>query len=123
MADQPLVIKKSPFLLVKNLVVLQFAGVAAYFIAAVLGNYGEIYQEFNFPKILSYEIAKFLFVSGTEFILLVIIFLRWFFESYSVYPRMVVHEWGIVRTRRETIPLTPPITVSPRFGAFSKFFN
>ena len=118
-----LVIKKSPFMLVKNLVVLEFMGVVVYFIAAVLGNYGEIYQELHFPKILSYEIAKFLFVSGIEFIILVFIFLRWFFESYTVYPRMLVHERGVFMKRRETVNLTPPLTTTAHFGSFSRFFN
>ena len=123
MVGIPLIIKKSPFLLVKNLAVLEFLGVVVYFIAAVLGNYGEVYQELAFPKILSYEIAKFLFVTAAQFIILVFIFLRWFFDSYTVYPRMIVHEWGVFMKRRETVNLTPPLTTTAHFGSFSRFFN
>ncbi len=123
MTGESVVIKKSPFVLVKNLLLLEFVGATLYFLAAIFGNYEFLYDQLHFPNLLSYEIARFVFVLGAELCLVVFVFLRWFFETYTVSPMMVLHEWGAAVKRREMISLSAPLEVTWHFGPFSRFFN
>ena len=118
-----IVIKRSPVVIIKNLILLQFLITSAYFIAAVLGNYQQIYQEFSFPQIFSYEVVKYAFISIVELVLVVAIFLRWFSHTYTIYPTALVTEWGIFFKKNKTIPLTPTTSLSLRIGTLSKMFK
>lgn len=119
----PIVIKKSPVVIIKNLVVLQFLAAGAYFLAALLANYGELYQKFTFSQVVSYEIAKFLLIIAAELFLVAFIFLRWFFKMYAIYPTMLVVEGGVIVKRRKVIPLTRPLSVSCHLSPLSKIFK
>jgi len=120
---EPLTIKQSPIVIIKNLIVLQFFVTTAYFIAALLANYGEIYKTFTFSQVVSYEIAKFSFITFGELFLVVLIFLRWFVSSYHIYPDRVVIERGIFWKRRETKVLSPSSYVKCEYGPLSKIFR
>ncbi|MEK6951411.1 MAG: RNA-binding domain-containing protein, partial [Nanoarchaeota archaeon] len=94
-----------------------------YFLAGVLANYGELYEQFTFGQGVSYEIAKNLFIAIGESFLIALIFLRWFFTTYSVYPEMIIKEWGIVFKKRRTIPLERPISVSCHYSPLARIFH
>ena len=121
--DTPIVIKKSPVVIIKNLIILEFAATIVYFGAALLANYGEIYGGFTFSETLSYEIAKFLLIATGELILIAFIFLRWFFAVYTIYPAMLGHEWGIIFKRKRIIPLDGKLSASCHYEPLSKVFK
>lgn len=121
--NRPIVIKKSPVIIIRNLLILQFLVIGFYFLAGVLANYGELYEKFTFSQGLSYEIAKNLFIAIGESFLIALIFLRWFFTTYSVYPEMIIKEWGIIFKKRETINLKKPISVSCHLSPLAKIFR
>jgi len=109
--------------LIRNLIILQFLATLAYFIAAVLANYTALYQEFSFSHTISYEVAKFIFIAAAEFGIIGFLFLRWFFEMYTIYPAMVVHEWGVVWKRKKVLPLRRPVAVSVHHSPLARAFK
>lgn len=117
---EPVVLKRSPFLLVRNLIIVQVIAALAYFIMAVVGNYQEIYTNLNLPQVTSYEIARFLFILAGEAALVVFVFLRWFFATDTVHETMLVRERGILMKRRYIADLAPPLSASYHANAFSK---
>lgn len=120
---EPIAIRRHPIIIIVNLVALEFAVTILYFAAAVLGNYQAIYQAFTFSQMISYEIIRFLAVIIAETFLIAFIFLRWFFNTYSVYDDMVVHEWGIAWKRRRVTQLAPPLSISCHFGPLARIFK
>lgn len=123
MINKPIIIKKSPVIIIRNLLILQFIVIGFYFLAGVLANYGELYEKFTFLQGVSYEIAKTLFIAIGESFLIALIFLHWFFITYSVYPEMIIKEWGIIFKKRETTPLERPISVSCHFSPLARIFR
>ena len=120
---QPIVLKRSPVVIIRNLIVLELLATVAYFVAAVLGNYGEVYGGFTASESVSYELAKFLFIILAQVGLMGFIFLHWFFQTYSIYPDMVVNEWGIVFKRRKIFPLKRPLSISCHYSPLARIFK
>ena len=120
---ESVVIRRSPVVIIRNLIILQIGVTVFYFLLALAGNYGEIYQEYNFARLLSYELAKTLFISIGEGFLVILIFLRWFFHIYTVYPETVVVERGIIFKKRKTIKLPAGTSINFYHSALAKLFR
>lgn len=116
-------IKKSPIVIIKNLVFLQFLVAVTYLVAGLVANYGEIYDTFTFSQIVSYEFAKFFFIVAGELLLLVYIFLRWFFASYEFSEGKISAHTGIFWKRAYVWELSLPISVSVSQTPVSKIFK
>ena len=121
--NKPIIIKKSPVIIIRNLLILQFIVIGFYFLAGILANYGEIYEKFTLLQGISYEIAKTLLITIGESFLIALIFIRWFFTTYSIYPEIIIIEWGILFKKRKTIPLEKPISVSCHFSPLARIFR
>jgi membrane protein YdbS with pleckstrin-like domain len=121
--DEPIVVKKHPIVIIRNLVLLQFLATGAYFTAGVLANYGELYARITVSEIISYEIAKFVFIILGELFVIGYIFLRWFLSSYTIYPDRVILEWGLLVRKRREVPLAPPVTISYEIGPVGRIFK
>ena len=121
--NKPIISKKSPVIIIRNLLILQFIVIGFYFLAGILANYGEIYEKFTLLQGISYEIAKTLLITIGESFLIALIFIRWFFTTYSIYPEIIIIEWGILFKKRKTIPLEKPISVSCHFSPLARIFR
>ena len=118
--NQPLVIKKSPVVIVKNFIVLQMATMAVFFLAGVLADYGEIYEHLPLARSLSFQIAQVLGLFGVETILVFYIFFRWYKENYEIKSDKIVYGRGIVVRRKTVIPLKNIHSVSYRQGPLGR---
>ncbi|MBI4094881.1 MAG: putative DNA binding domain-containing protein [Candidatus Liptonbacteria bacterium] len=119
----PLIIRKSPVAIIKNLILAQFLATAAYFLLGLLANYGEIYQRLNFSSFASYEVTKFASIMVIELLLTAYIFARWFLATYQINPNAIIVERGVLFRRRKVSPLAHPISASCRYSAFSQLFK
>lgn len=120
---EPIIIRKNPIVIIKDLILLQIVATIAYFLAAVMANYGQWYQTLTFSQITSYEVAKFLFIALSEFLLIAFIFLRWLYTIYIIRPTSVTKERGLFLKKREVIPLKHPISVSYEYAPLSQVFS
>ncbi|MBI2039080.1 MAG: putative DNA binding domain-containing protein [Candidatus Niyogibacteria bacterium] len=119
---EPILIRRSPIVIIKDLILLQLVLTVAYFLAAVLANYGELYHTLSVSDIISYEVAKFFFIAVAEFFLLAFIFLRWLYTVYTIRPSAVVKERGIIIKKREIIPVAHPVSVFYEYAPLSQIF-
>jgi hypothetical protein len=116
-------VRKSPIVVIKNLIAIQFIGAVTYLIASLLANYGEIYQSFTFSQIISYEIAKFLAVIFFELFLILFVFFEWLTASFFIHPDKVISESGVFIRRRNTFNLNDSALVTYQTNIFSRLFR
>ena len=117
-------IKQSPVILFWTFVAIEVLGFAFYSVAAALGNYEyEIYAQLPFSAVLSYQIAKLVFLFGAQLAITLYAFLRWHLESYTIEPGSITHEWGVFRRKKKTSPLRPGMSAALSSGLLEKFFH
>ncbi|MEK7674136.1 MAG: ATP-binding protein [Patescibacteria group bacterium] len=121
--DDSIIIRKSPIVIIKDIIVVQILAVLTYLIVAIIADYGEIYRHLSFSQTLSYEIAKFIFVTLCEIILMGFVFFRWLFDTYTIYPDSIVNERGIIFKKKTIIPLNEPLSVKVCNSALSKILK
>jgi membrane protein YdbS with pleckstrin-like domain len=116
--------KRSPIVLIRMLIIIEaFAGIA-YFLAAALGRYEyEIYPLFSVQPILSFQTAKFLFLSGAQFFITIYAFLRWYRESYTVQNGMIRRTRGVFLRREKTFPILPSAEFRITAGPIGKWLR
>jgi len=120
---KPLIVKKSPVVIVKNFILLQGGAIAAFFIASALADYGEIYSLVPVANLISFKIAEAVFLFLAETALIFFIFFRWYRESFHIKGEEIIHAKGILYRRRTTIPLDNIISVSYRQTPLGKLTN
>lgn len=118
-------IKRSPVVLFRTFALIEFAGFAAYWLAAGHGNYKyDVYNEITFlPSILSYQTAKFLLLSGAQFLITVYAFLRWYYETYVIRPGNILHRRGVFFKHESSTPLEKTTTLTISSGLIGKIFH
>ncbi len=117
-------IKRSPIVLIAIFAVIEVIGFVAYSLAATLGSYKvQLYTALSLPNILSYQYAKFLFLSGAQLVLTVYGFLRWYYETYTLRPGMITHERGVFFKRKKEVPLERAMSVTLASGPVGKLLH
>ena len=117
---QPLIIKKSPVVIIKNFIALQLTAVAMFFLAAIMADYGELYRNFYFSKMLSYHIAETLFIFCFETIFVFYIFFSWYKEYYEFKNDKIIHGKGILFRHKQIIPIEFIHSVGYKQGPLGK---
>lgn len=119
--EGPLIIRRSPVVIIRDLIALQLAASLFYFVLAFLADYGQLYKETGFD-LISYEVAKTVLILLAEAIIIVYIFLRWFFWSTSIHDDLVVVERNIIFKKRFTYPFEKKSTVVMHQGILGRLF-
>ena len=115
-----IVVKKSPVVIVKNFIVLQFAAVAVFFIAGILADYGEIYKHLPLSSSLSYHIAQAAGIFIFETLIVFYIFFRWYKEYYDIRNDKVVHGQGLIFRKKTIIPISSIYSIDYRQGPLGR---
>ncbi|MEK7630180.1 MAG: RNA-binding domain-containing protein [Patescibacteria group bacterium] len=124
MANDTTIIKRSPFILIRTFVAIEFMAFFAYYLSTGHGSYkSEFYNTLFLHNLLSYEIAKILFLSSAQLLITIYAFVRWYTESYSVRPGTLAHQWGVFFKKDKTIPLNKSMTVTVSSNPFGKWFH
>lgn len=118
--NQPLLVKKSPVVIVKTFIVLQMTAIAVFFLSGVLIDYGEIYEHLPLPRSFSFHIVEAIGLFVLETMLVFYIFFRWYKEYYDIREDKIVHGRGIIFRRRTVIPLNTISSVSYWQGPLGK---
>ncbi len=89
-------IKRSPIVLMWKFAVIETAGFFLYLGAMLLGNAKyELYAQLSFSSIISYQVAKILFLSGAQFVVTIYVFLSWYYEHYTISHNAIVYKHGV----------------------------
>lgn len=119
----PIQLRKSPIVIIKDLMLIQVVAFVAYLLVAVIANYGEIYRGLTVSQFVPYDVARFLFLTIAEMILTSFVGLRWFLETYTIYPDRIIHNWGVLWRHKRILTLHKPVSVTSTAGPISKFFK
>lgn len=119
-SNQPVLVKKSPAVIVKTFLVLQMVAVAIFFFAAVLADYGNIYEHLPLSSSLSFHVAEAIGIFVFETTIVFYIFFAWHKEYYNIQSDKILHAKGIVFRKRTSIPLSSVKSVSYRQGPLGK---
>ena len=97
------ILKKSPFVIIKSLVVVEVGAVFVYLLAALLVHYAKIYRSLPIADYLSFQIAQALFIFIIQGLILIFIFLRWSSESYIFKDDRIIYSYGFLRRKEKHI--------------------
>ncbi len=117
---KPIIIKKSPVVIVKNFILLQIGAIAIFFIVSALANYASIYRSLIISHAISFRIAEAVFIFSAETVMVFFIFFRWYKESYQVRNNEIIHAYGVFYRHRTAILLENIISVSHRQSPLGK---
>lgn len=118
--NQPLLVKKSPVVIVKNFLVLQLTAVAVFFLSGVLIDYGEIYKHLPGANSLSFHIAEAIGIFVLETALIFYIFFAWYKEYYDIRADKIIYGRGIMFRQKTVIPLKAVSAVNYRQGPLGR---
>lgn len=119
-----LVLKKSPVILFRAFVAIQTLGFVCYAGAVALGNYKYgLYTQLPLSGVISYQMAKLIFLFGAELLMTLYVFLRWHLETYTLTPGLAVHEWGVFFRKKKTCPLRHDMAVELSVGLLGRLLR
>ncbi len=110
--SKPVIVKKSPVVIVKNFILLQIGAIATFFIVSALANYAAIYRSLIISHTVSFRIAEALFIFSAETAIVFLIFFRWYRESFLIHNGDIIHAHGVLYRKETTIPLDSVVSVS-----------
>ena len=99
------VIKKSPFVIIKSLLLVEVTAVLLYLFIGFLGHYAQIYRSLPISDFISFQIAQALFIFIGQTVILVIVFLKWSSESYIFKNDQISYFYGIWQRKEKSMIL------------------
>lgn len=110
----PLVVKKSPIVIIRNFVALQFASVGVYILAASLKDYGAIWESQSLVQNIPFPVAQVLFILLTEAVMTMYIFLSWYRQTVRLTDDQLVFDEGLLLRTHTVVPLDRVATTTYR---------
>lgn len=75
-------IRRSPLSLIRNFVVIEIIAILLFILVSRPGDVEyELYSQSFFAEFMSYTTAKFLLLSGMQFCITIVVFLRWYYSG------------------------------------------
>lgn len=102
----PVVVKKSPIVIVRNFVALQFASLGLYLFAGSLAYYARIWRGHAIGHIIPFQVAQALFIFTIELVLVLYIFLSWYRQTVRVTGDRLVYDQGVLWRHHTVISLS-----------------
>ena len=116
--------KRSPIVLVWKFAAIEVAAGFLYFGATLLGNAKyELYTQLSLSDLLSYQVAKILFLSAAQFILTVYAFLSWYYEEYSIRPGSIAHLYGVFFRKEKVLSTGSSVSVKISSSPLGKLLH
>ena len=110
----PLVVKKSPIVIVRNFIALQFASVGVYVLAATLEDYGALWETLPVLNAIPFTIAQLVSIFLTEITLTLVIFLSWYRQTIRLTSDKLIFDDGILLRAHTVVPLNRIATTTYR---------
>ncbi len=123
--DGTTTIRRSPRVLIRTFIIIEFLGFVGYFLLATLGYYKyELYTHLPiFSSLISYQVAKFLFLSGAQLIITIYAFFHWYYETYVIQPEAITHKWGVFFKKEKGVIPRETLSVTLSVGPLGKFLH
>ncbi|HUO75833.1 MAG TPA: RNA-binding domain-containing protein [Candidatus Paceibacterota bacterium] len=100
------IIRKSPIVIVRNFIALQFCAMALYYFAGSLSYYAQIWRSLPYiDEVIPFQIAQMVFLFLVEVALIMYIFFSWQRETLSVSDGKLSHHRGVVIRHHRVVSL------------------
>ena len=117
-------IKRSPIVPIRSFLFIEITALVLFFAATKLDSLKyEVYSIFQISKFLSYETTKFIFLPATQFLITIYAFMLWYYETYSVRPNLLTHQWGVFFRKNKSISLNKEMSVTVSSSLIGKLFH
>ncbi len=105
--------KRSPLVPIRTLLALEIAFAVLYYLGTLPSPESKLhfFESFFFSRFFSYQVFKPLFLSAVQFAITIYVFLRWYYESYTLRPSELCRRRGVMLKRERTLTLDPATTV------------
>ena len=117
-------IKRSPAVLLGKFAAIEGVGLLLYVAAVILGNAKyELYTQLSLPSLLSYQVAKILFLSVAQFAVTVYAFLSWYYEFYTIRPGSATYTRTIFPKKSKIVRVDSSTTFSISSNRLGRLFH
>jgi membrane protein YdbS with pleckstrin-like domain len=124
MTNGQIITKRSPFVLIRTFIAIELLAFLSYFLVTGHGSYkSQIYTQLFFSKLLPYDAAKLLFLSGAQLLITIYAFINWYYESYNIKPGQLSYGRGVFFKKSKVLPLDKSMTVSVSSGPLGKLLH
>ena len=123
MSSKKIVIRKSPIVIAKNIIVLQFFSMLAFYLAAMLADYGELYKNLNLIGFIRFQLAEMAIMILWEITLVSMVFARWSREIFKINGDTISHKWGLISKKEIIFQIKHPITVQHQRGLLHRLID
>ena len=114
-------IRRSPIVIVRNFIALQFCATGLYFLAGSMAYYASIWRSIPFlDDRIPFQVAQLAFVFLAEIALILYIFFTWQRETLHISDGKLVHDQGVILRRHEVVPLERVASVTFKQNPFGK---
>lgn len=120
---EPVIIRKSPIVIIWNLIAVQFAASGLYFLAASIAYYAEIWRGLPWADSVSFQVAQVAFVFLVEVALIFYIFLMWWRQTIRLTNEQIQEHHGVLLRRHRFIPRSRIASAVFRQNPFSKLVH
>lgn len=110
--QRALVFRKSPIVIVRNFIALQFASAGLYMLAGSLVYYARIWRAQPLIGSIPFELAQAVFVFFAEVALILYIFFSWHRQTVRVSGGQLICDQGILVRSHTAVPFARIATVS-----------
>lgn len=118
------IIKRSPIVPIRSFLLVEIAGLLLFFVAAQFDSLKyQLYSSLSLSDFFSYETTKFLFLSCAQLLITIYAFIRWYYETYSVRPNLLSHQWGVFFRKNKAMPLDKSMIVTISSGPLAKILH
>lgn len=122
--ESTITIKRSPIVLIRNLIGIEVLALLAYFLSTGHGSYkSEFYSRLFFADMVPYDMAKLVFLSAFQLCITIYAFLSWYYENYDIGPDAIAHIRGVFFKKVTSFRLERPVTADFRSELVGKLLH
>jgi membrane protein YdbS with pleckstrin-like domain len=118
-------LKRSPIVLFRTFALIEISAFVIYVLAVGHGNakYDFYTHLLWLSQIISYQMAKYLLLSGAQFAITIYAFFHWYYETFRLRANTITHRWGVFFKKEKIMPLEKAVTMTLVMGPFGKWLH
>ncbi len=122
--NDEVIIKRDPAVLIFKFIAIEVAAFLLYIAATMFGNAKyELYTQLPLSSLLSYQVAKILFLSGAELAVTIYAFLSWHYQHYIIRPGSITYTHGVFSKRENSIKIDGSTELTISSNLFGRIFH
>jgi len=123
MSVEKIIIKKSPFVFIKWLIVIEFFFAFLPFLSAAIFNANAAYDEVELSRTISYPFLITVIATVIQVLIITFTFIAWYVPQYVIYRGRVLYRRGNLYEEKLLLQLTPDLDFALHQGPLARRFD